>query len=127
MDSDLVQKCDALIQQLEMIPVKQPCSFPLTAVNGDSCSVFGLMNNKFITMDQVLLGDNVETRWTFQASDIHFFVFTGSLEIHFRLNKNLHNKILQSKQSLRIMSGIPFMLKTFEQKCGILLISPMEE
>jgi mannose-6-phosphate isomerase-like protein (cupin superfamily) len=78
-------------------------------------------------MDQVQMGENVESRWMFQDKDIHFMIFSGAIDLHFRLNENIHVKHLSTNQSLRIPSGVPFMLKTYEIGGSILLISILQQ
>ena len=108
---------------LEMIPIDQEHSFKLQAINGGDLTCYGMLRNKHLQMDQVQMSANVESRWMFQNKDIHFMIFYGSVDLHFRLNENIHIKHLSTSQSLRIPTGVPFMLKTYEVGGSILLIS----
>lgn len=108
---------------LDMIPITQDQTIKIEAVSGGDLTCHGMLNNGILQMDQLQMGANVETRWMFQNRDIHFMIFSGSVDLHFRLNENVHIKHLSVKQSLRIPAGVPFMLKTYESGGSILLIS----
>lgn len=123
MEGQLKRALVELQNALEMIPVTQEQSFKLQAINGGDLSCYGMLRNDRLKMDQVQMGANVESRWMFQDKDIHFMIFSGAIDLHFRLNNNIHTKHLVTSQSLRIPSGVPFMLKTYEIGGCVLLIS----
>ena len=122
-EAELKSVFSELQNLLEMIPIKQKQSFDIKAVNNGELSCHGMLNTECLQMDHLKLGIGVETIWMFQDKDVHFLIFQGIVNLHFRLNENIHKKHLDTKQSLRIPSGIPFMLKTYEQKASLLLIS----
>ncbi len=127
MERTLIKKWNRLKEYLEMIPVPQDNSFRIEAINSAEIESHGLMNNDILRMDWVFMGKSVETRWTIQDKGIHFLVNQGKLDLHFRLNDNIHIKHLSVQQSIRIPPGIPFMLKTYEVSCSLLLISSKEK
>jgi hypothetical protein len=128
MSQDLAKKWERLKTFLDMVPIERDdSSFHLETVNAGKVECHGLLDNDHLKMDWVLLGSSVETRWTIQDRGINFLVNKGALELHFRLNERVHFKPLSIQQSLRIPAGIPFMLRTYEKKCSILLISAAEE
>lgn len=118
---------EKLLAYLEIMPVKQKSNFKIEAVNNGAISINGLMDNSALKMDQVNIDSSVETRWTIQNKSIQFVIYKGDVDLHFRLNENVHVKHLSVTQSLRIPLGIPFMLKTFEKNCSVLLISATED
>lgn len=123
MNDDLKKAWQQLKDVLDMVPVERRRSFQIEAVNGRDLTATGLIRNEDIRMDHLFMGDNVETRWVIQDVDVHFLVFRGMVDLHFKLNDNIHIKHLHAKFSLRVPQGVPFMLKTYESACKILIIS----
>lgn len=123
MNDALKKAWQQLRDMLDMVPIEQARSFAIEAVNAGNLVATGLIKNDDLRMDHLALGDSVETRWVIQDVDIHFLVFQGCVDVHFRLNNNIHIKNLTKKMSLRVPAGIPFMLRTCESRAKILIIS----
>jgi len=99
MEGQLKRALAELQNVLEMIPVQQEQSFKLQAINNGQLSCHGMLRTNYLRMDQVRMGENVESRWMFQDKDIHFMIFSGAIDLHFRLNDNIHVKHLTTNQS----------------------------
>lgn len=127
MTDELKRAWKQLKDVLDMVPIERARSFNIEAINNGPLVATGLIKNDDIRMDHLTMGDNTETRWTFQNVDVHFLVFSGKVDLHFRLNDNVHIKHLAPKFSLRVPAGIPFMLKTYENGCKALIISIVGE
>jgi len=123
MNQDLRQAFVELKDLLSLVPVSKEQSFHIEAVNGAGVSVTGVIHNAAFSLDRLTMDASKDTKWTIQPRDIHFIVLSGSVLLRFKLKDNIYNKPLNIKHSLRIPTGIPFMLKTYEQDTAMLLIS----
>lgn len=123
MTDKLTEAWTQLKDFLDMTPIDRAESFKIQAVNNGRVVCHGMLKNQDIQMDHLQMGDSVETRWMIKDTDMHFLVFKGFVELYFRADENIHCQKLSHKQSLRIPAGVPFMLRTYESKCKILLIS----
>lgn len=126
MEQKLKEAWKELKDLLRTIPIKQNKTFTIEAVNGGNISYHHVLGNDLFQMEDLRLGTNVETRWMFHNKDINFMVIMGMVDLHFRLNDNIHIKHLRRNQTIRIIAGIPFMLKTYEEDSNVLLISTKE-
>lgn len=119
--SKLHLKLTKLIQEL---PVTDRASINIETVNNAPITICGINNIPGLCIDLVSIGPSISTRWVIQDRNLSFMISKGGILLRFKAKENIYKQYLKAEQSILMPAGTPFMLRTEEKKCSMLIIHP---